>query len=152
MSIQFVHVNLIAKDWKKLADFYINVFGCIPVLPERHLSGEWIDAVTQFKDVQIDGVHLALPGFQNEPKITLEIFQYNQMASDTEKALNQPGFAHIAFHVDDIAEILRLFKLNGGRALGKLVEKEMPGLGLLSVVYARDPEGNIVELQTWKQS
>ena len=32
---KFVHTNLIAQDWKKLADFYEQVFGCQRVLPEK---------------------------------------------------------------------------------------------------------------------
>lgn len=151
MQINFVHVNLIAKDWRKLADFYIQVFGCVPVPPERHLSGEWVEALTGLDQVKIDGIHLALPSFESGPQVTLEIFQYNQFPEDTEKAIHQPGFAHIAFHVDDVPEILETLKTYGGSCLGKLVERKMNGLGLLTVVYARDPEGNIIELQNWSK-
>jgi len=35
----------------------------------------------------------------------------------------------------------------GGRELGKLVATEVPGVGVLTVVYVTDPEGNIIELQ-----
>jgi predicted enzyme related to lactoylglutathione lyase len=28
MHAKYVHTNLIAKDWKKLAKFYTDVFGC----------------------------------------------------------------------------------------------------------------------------
>jgi catechol-2,3-dioxygenase len=28
--------------------------------------------------------------------------------------------------------------------------KEIEGVGVLTVVYAKDPEGNIVEIQSWK--
>jgi len=37
---RYVHTNLIAWDWKRLAAFYQDVFGCVPVPPERDLSGE----------------------------------------------------------------------------------------------------------------
>ncbi|MEG3070570.1 MAG: hypothetical protein HQP61_00455 [Peptococcaceae bacterium] len=39
---------------------------------------------------------------------------------------------------------------NGGGKVGKIVEKKITGAGLLTVVYARDPEGNIIEIQSWK--
>ena len=42
-EIKYVHTNLIAKDWKKLAQFYIDVFDCVSVYPEKNLSGDWID-------------------------------------------------------------------------------------------------------------
>ena len=40
MSAKYVHTNLIAHDWRKLADFYLSVFGCAPVPPERDYLGE----------------------------------------------------------------------------------------------------------------
>ena len=57
----YAHTNLIAKDYKKLARFYEKVFGCVPVLPERDLSGEWLDRATGIKGVHIRGIHLRLP-------------------------------------------------------------------------------------------
>ena len=35
----------------------------------------------------------------------------------------------------------------GGSAVGQTATTEVSGIGRLRVVYARDPEGNIVELQ-----
>jgi len=37
----------------------------------------------------------------------------------------------------------------GGGAVGNIATTEVSGVGSLRVVYARDPEGNIVELQKW---
>jgi len=38
-NIKYVHTNLIANDWKSLSEFYVNVFDCEPIYPERDLSG-----------------------------------------------------------------------------------------------------------------
>ena len=46
MPTKYVHTNLIAKGWKRLSDFYQEVFDCVPVLPVRDLSGKWIDKAT----------------------------------------------------------------------------------------------------------
>jgi hypothetical protein len=40
---------------------------------------------------------------------------------------------------------------NGGSKYGELVEKEIPGLGIIKAIYLCDPEGNIVEVQKWKK-
>ena len=32
---RYVHTNLIARDWRELARFYVEVFGCELVPPER---------------------------------------------------------------------------------------------------------------------
>jgi predicted enzyme related to lactoylglutathione lyase len=36
-----------------------------------------------------------------------------------------------------------------GSTVGNIVTTEVNRVGVLRVVYARDPEGNIVELQSW---
>lgn len=148
MEVKYVHTNINAKDWRKLAQFYIDVFGCEPVYPERDLRGEWIEKVTNLKDVHIRGIHLRLPGYEGGP--TLEIFQYNQGKAGELPAINQTGFAHLAFLVGDVQYFHGKLLENGGSKLGELVEQEIEGVGVLTVVYARDPEGNIIEIQNWK--
>ncbi len=148
MSIKYVHTNLIAGDWKKLADFYIQVFGCTPVPPERDISGDWIDEMTGLNGVRIKGIHLRLPGYEDGP--TLEIFSYEPASPDTDlSGINQHGFGHIAFHVDDVEEVLTSLLAHGGTSLGRLVKKTYGSLGVFTGVYARDPEGNIIEIQNW---
>jgi predicted enzyme related to lactoylglutathione lyase len=150
-SLKFVHTNIIAKSWEKLAQFYIDVFECEPVYPERDMEGEWIDRITGIKNVHVEGIHLRLPGYDNGP--TLEIFEYKQNDSIRDKPrINRYGFAHIAFHVDDVDRVLGKLLAHGGSKYGQFVEKEMPDVGILSVVYAQDPEGNIVEIQNWKKN
>jgi hypothetical protein len=62
MTIKYVHTNIIAKDWRSLADFYVQVFACKPLYPERNLAGEWIDQMTNIGNVRLRGIHLCLPG------------------------------------------------------------------------------------------
>ena len=78
MSARYAHTNLIAADWKRLAAFYRDVLGCVPVPPERDLSGEWLDRATGLAGKHISGVHLRLPGYGDEGP-TLEIFQYSSL-------------------------------------------------------------------------
>jgi predicted enzyme related to lactoylglutathione lyase len=149
-EIKYVHTNIIAKDWKKLAQFYIDIFECEPVYPERDLSGDWIDKMTKIQNARIKGIHLRLPGYDNGP--TLEIFEYNDISERTNDPLiNDHGFSHIAFHVRDVEEILKRLIARGGEKYGELIEKEITGVGIIKAIYARDPEGNIIEIQNWKQ-
>jgi hypothetical protein len=78
IKAKYVHTNLTAQDWRRLAQFYCDVFGCIPKLPERDLSGSWLDDLTDLRSAHLRGVHLLLPGFSGEGS-TLEIFGYDQM-------------------------------------------------------------------------
>ena len=116
--------------------------------PERKLSGEWLEKGTGLKGADLEGVHLKLPGYGEEGP-TLEIFQYKNQEPGKQATVNRPGFTHIAFSVEDVAEKLQKIISNGGKALGEMVSKEIPGAGTISFVYATDPEGNIVEIQKW---
>jgi predicted enzyme related to lactoylglutathione lyase len=148
-KIKFVHTNLIARDWKKLAQFYIDVFDCEAVYPERNLSGEWIDNLTKIPGVEIRGIHLKLPGYDDGP--TLEIFEYNKLTDQNNSPrINDPGLSHIAFHVEDVKRTLEKLFAYRGESYSEIIEKEIEGIGVLTVVYAKDPEGNIVELQNWR--
>jgi len=143
---RFVHTNIVAQDWRRLAGFYQQVFGCTPVPPERNLSGQWLEDATGIPGAEIQGIHLRLPGYgDNGP--TLEILQYNDQREKQETAPNRPGFAHIAFAVDDIEAARDAVIAAGGGIVGKLVSVDIPGAGRITFVYVTDPEGNILELQ-----
>lgn len=150
MPIKYAHTNIISKDWKKLADYYIAVFDCKPVPPTRDISGEWLEKGTAIKNASLQGMHLRLPGHgDNGP--TLEIYSYPEMVEKPEPpAANRKGFGHLAFEVDDVKDILEKMILHGGAKLGEVVQKEVEGVGLLTFIYATDPEGNIIEIQSWK--
>jgi len=40
---------------------------------------------------------------------------------------------------------------NDAGLLGEVTEKKIENVGILKFVYFRDPEGNIVEIQSWKK-
>ena len=141
-------MNLIARDWKRLAAFYEEVFGCTIVPPERDLSGQWIEDCTAVAGARIRGAHLRLPGYGNEGP-TLEIFQYDQEMEREQTRANHPGFVHMAFSVDDVESARDAVLAAGGNHFGKLVSVDIPDAGKLTVVYVTDPEGNMIELQRW---
>jgi predicted enzyme related to lactoylglutathione lyase len=145
---KYVHTNLIARDWKRLVLFYCEVFGCERKGPERDLSDTWLDKVTSVPNARLRGVHLRLPGYGHEGP-TLEIFSYDKFVERELPRANECRFAHIAFAVDDVDQALQAVIAAGGGAVGEIATAEVDGVGLLRVIYARDPEGNIVELQKW---
>lgn len=150
MAIQakYVHTNLIARNWEKLAAFYEQVFGCTRVLPERNLSGKWLEEATGVSNAEVRGIHLRLPGYGDSGP-TLEIFQYNHQQEKLPAATNRPGFGHIAFGVDDVAAAQEAVLAAGGGVVGELTAVEISGAGQITFVYLTDPEGNILELQQW---
>jgi predicted enzyme related to lactoylglutathione lyase len=148
IKAKYVHTNLTASDWRKLVRFYCEVFGCVPKPPERDLSGTWLDDLTSLEKAHLTGMHLSLPGYDQFGP-TLEIFHYDQMTEGSKPIVNEPGFGHLAFLVDDVDAALKAVISAGGSAVGKVCATQVKGAGNLRVVYARDPEGNILELQHW---
>ena len=146
-SAKYVHTNLIAKDWEKMVGFYQNVFGCVPVPPERDLKGPEIEIATGIEKAHIKGMHLRLPGWGDEGP-TLEIFSYFPELDHPITAVNRPGFGHIAFLVDDVESAKNLTLASGGQSLGQVVRVPV-GNKHVTFCYMTDPEGNILELQSW---
>lgn len=150
MTFRYVHTNIIARDWKRVSQFYQKVFHCRPIRGgARDITGDWIDKMTGIPSVHIQGEHLLLPGYPEEHP-TLEIFSYAQEPEGGSKMINEPGFAHIAFEVDDVRATLREILAEGGGQVGEVAEAIYPGNRKATFVYARDIEGNIIELQSWQ--
>ncbi|MCG8478878.1 MAG: VOC family protein [Spirochaetales bacterium] len=148
-GISFSRTNSVAEDWKRLATFYIDVFGCTPKLPERDLSGDRLDRLTAIDGVHIRGIHLILPGFDGDGP-TPEMFRYNEHTPHPVKRINTHVFGHIAFSVEDVEACLQALIEHGGSTVGETVRGAVEGVGPIHLVYAEDPEGNIIEIQKWE--
>jgi predicted enzyme related to lactoylglutathione lyase len=151
MTFRYVHTNIIAKDWRKLSRFYQKVLHCRP-LPNggRDLKGEWLDGLTGIPSVHVEGEHLLMPGY-SEDHPTLEIFSYSQEEYQNSKQINNLGFGHLAFEVDDVRETLKEVIAEGGGQVGDVVETVYSNHIKGTFVYAKDVEGNIIELQSWQK-
>lgn len=145
---RYVHTNLIAEDWRALAGFYERVFGCVPVPPERDFRGRELEAGTGVPGAHMRGIHLRLPGY-GETGPTLEILNYNTLLSHNPAAANRPGFGHIAFSVEDVAGAREAVLAAGGHPVGEIVTLQVATGARVTWCYVTDPEGNIVELQSW---
>ena len=148
MNARFGHVNLIADDWRALADFYISTFGCVFVPPERDYSGTDLSAGTAVPDAALKGAHLRLPGLGSDGP-TLEIYQYAHNEPGQAPAANRRGFGHIAFAVDDVPAARESVLAAGGASVGSVVTLQTADGRRVTWCYVADPEGNLVELQAW---
>ena len=145
---RYVHTNLIARDWEALARFYEAHLGCVRVPPERDYSGPELEAGTGVANAALRGVHLRLPGHGvNGPM--LEIFSYSRLAERPPPTVNRPGFGHIAFAVASVAEARREVVAAGGTAVGEIVSLTTAEGARVTWCYVKDPEGNVIELQSW---
>jgi peptide deformylase len=145
-GIRYRHTNLVARDWQRLSAFYQRALGLAPTGQTRDISAQWLERLTGIPGAHIQGEHLRLPGTD----VTLEIFGYNALLPGAQ-ALNRTGFAHIAFEVDDVDVALERVIAEGGGHVGEPVSAPYPGGVTATFVYATDPEGNLIELQSWKR-
>jgi catechol 2,3-dioxygenase-like lactoylglutathione lyase family enzyme len=151
IDARFGHVNIVARDWRRLADFYTRVLGCEFVPPERDYRGPALEAGTGVTGAALRGAHLRLPGLgANGP--TLEIYQYETDPGALPSAADRPGFGHIAFAVPDVAAARATFLAEGGGRVGDVVTTQTSDGRRVTWTYVADPEGNLVELQSWSDA
>ena len=147
-GVRFGHTNLIARDWRRLANFYINLFGCTLVPPERNYSGPDLERGTGIPGAALKGAHLRLPGY-GEHGPTLEIFTYAANQERPKPAPNVLGYGHIAFQVASVPAAREQFMAAGGAVVGEVITSTTEAGTRVMWCYVADPEGNIVELQSW---
>lgn len=143
---RYLHTNLVASDWRSLAAFYQEVFGCEPVPPERDFAGPVLEAGTGVAGARLRGAHLRLPGHGAEGP-TLEVFTYAPQEPAPARAVNRPGWGHIAFEVDSVETVRAQVLARGGEAVGEIVTLEIADGRRVTWCYVTDPEGNVIELQ-----
>jgi glyoxylase I family protein len=143
---RYAHTNLVARDWRALGRFYERALGCVPLAPERDLSGEWLERGTGVPGARITGAHYRMPGTGSSGP-TLEIFQYYPPVEAPPPPANRLGFGHIAFAVADVEASRAAVITAGGQAVGTIESIVLAGAGRITWTYVRDPEGNLIELQ-----
>ncbi len=94
-------------------------------------------------DSDIYSVWLQLPGSKRP---FLEIMEYQNTVERQVPAVNEPGFAHLAFEVGDLQALIEIVLRSEGSLQGEVTNfgtRDQPHF----IVYVRDPEGNILELE-----
>jgi predicted enzyme related to lactoylglutathione lyase len=148
IDARFGHVNLTGQDWKRLAAFYEDVFGCVFVPPERDIRGDHLDSATGLSGAHLTGAHLRLPGLGSDGP-TLEIYAYDELETSPGVSVARPGWGHIAFAVPDVAAAVDAVEAAGGGRVGAVITTATSDGRQVTWCYATDPEGNIIELQAW---
>jgi catechol 2,3-dioxygenase-like lactoylglutathione lyase family enzyme len=116
--------------------------------PPASCPGAWLEAGTAVENASLEGEGLRLPGHDPDGP-TLEIYSYSSALEKPDTVANRLGLGHLAFGVPDVEEALGQVLAEGGRPLGEFTSASVQGKGQLTFVYARDPEDNVVELQSW---
>jgi catechol 2,3-dioxygenase-like lactoylglutathione lyase family enzyme len=147
-NARFGHVNVTAADWRRLADFYADLFGCEVVPPERDYRGADLEGATRVPGAHLTGAHLRLPG-HGDTGPTIEIYQYDEVEPARPPRVDRAGWGHVAFQVPDVPAALDAVVAAGGSRFGEVVTLTTSSGSRVTWCYAADPDGNLLELQAW---
>ena len=109
MTARYVHTNLVAKDWKRLAQFYIDVFGLkeIGKVDSPNASGYYLS----------DGdVNMAILNFKNDKVAGVRGKEYS-------------GIHHIGFQVESLEEMTERLASVGSEPMHEVNQALGVGMG-----------------------
>lgn len=141
--MKLAHINLVARDADRLAAFYQNVMHCTLLRSPRKLSGEMVSRGNGLKNSEIYSIWLAFDGIEYP---FLEIHQHGELLERAAPRVNEPGYGHLSFQTKEIGQVLAKIIAAGGTQIGEMTNFGSPEQPYF-IAYARDPEGNILELE-----
>ena len=148
------HISLTARDARGLAAFYEAALGCLPRRPLRVLTGEAVGRGNGLPGCSITSIWLSFPGLERPFLEILEIEAAPDPGPDPAShatrggapLVNEPGLGHLAFAVPDLQAAIALVLAEGGTRQGEVTDFGTPEAPC-RMIYLRDPEGNLVELE-----
>jgi glyoxylase I family protein len=135
------HTAISTGNFDRLVSFYCDQLGATMVAPPGDLSGEEFDAVVDLQDAKARVAMLRLGN------AFIELFEYANPVGkqgDPNRPVSDHGLTHICFDVTDLPGEYERLKQAGVRF--HCEPKPMMG-GRSWITYARDPDGNVIELQ-----
>ncbi len=145
--IRYKHTNLIAKDWRALSGFYQRALNLTAIGQRRDLSASGWDRLTGIPGAHITGEHLKLPGRGRDAG---DLFL--RRGAPGCQGLSRAGFAHIASRWTTYAGRWTGCWRRAAARRARVVSVEYPLDVTATFVYAKDPEGNLIELQKLEKS
>jgi glyoxylase I family protein len=134
------HVGFSVKDIKSSVEFWTQVLGG-SLLREGHMSGPIIDEVTGARGADVKSAVISLAGTK------IELLQYNNIElPDKPSPPYIPGYAHLAFNVNDLDGILKKAAAYGWKTPGKPQAIPSGPLQGTRVIYLQSPDGQTLEL------
>lgn len=129
------HVGLVVKDMRKMVNFYQDFLG-FKVKEDFVERGPYIEKLLGFPKAKVWMIKMVA-----EEGGMIELLHFGSRKRILPRALNRPGFTHLAVTVRNIKECFR-----HGRGLKKISAPVMAPNRKAMVAFCRDPEGNFLEL------
>lgn len=129
------HVGLVVRDMKKMVRFYQTFLG-FKVMEDFVESGPYIENLLGFPKAKVWMIKLVA-----EEGGMIELLRFDLRKRQLPRALNRPGFTHLALTVRSLKECLR-----SRCGLKGISAPLVAPNGKAMVAFCRDPEGNFLEL------
>lgn len=142
-AMKLAHINLVARNAESLAAFYMNVLKCELLRAPKMLCGEKVSRGNGLFNSEIYTIWLKFPELERP---FLEIHEHTVTHQRDQPKVNEPGFGHLSFQMEDISGTLSKIIQAGGAQIGQITDFGTPDKPYL-IAYARDPEGNVLELE-----
>lgn len=133
------HTGIYVKDLESMISFYQNVFD-LKIAVWQKECGDYTDTIFDERNVEIDVCKLE---FSNKTMIELVHYAGEEEALGWNETIHRCGKMHIAITVDSAENTYEKLKARGCQALSKPCNSPD---GKVKVFFARDPEGNYLEL------
>ena len=138
MDLTMGHTGVVVSDLALMRDFYARVLGLTETLHTTH-EGAHIDGLTGLTRVRLEFISL---GTKDRP-YGVELLKYHTHPSaPTDPAPNRNGMNHVHFVTDDLNAVVAALQAEGLDFCG--APQAWPTRWAL-VLYAKDPEGNVLE-------
>ncbi len=139
------HINIVVTDLPAAKKFFLDLG--FSIVHEGTLTGGWVDAVTQLKNVKAEYCALRLDAAQTN----LELIQYDSPVDDSEEKIskaNHHGLRHLAFEVENIEAVVAQLKKRNVTFFSE-IQDYAPSKKKLCYFYG--PEGIILELAEYSK-
>ena len=134
------HIGITVKDIEKSLYFYRDLLG-FTVAREMDESGNFIDAISKLKNVEVKTIKLNSPSADGG---MIELLCYNTHKTDMSfKSINECGISHFAITVDNIAALFEKLSKEG---IVFNCEPMLSDDGGAIVTFCRDYENNLIEI------
>ncbi|GAB7017815.1 VOC family protein [Halostagnicola bangensis] len=131
------HVGITVRDLETVRSFYSDVLG-LSVVDTFDVSGKAFEDAVDVSDAAGSFAHLE----SDDGDVRIELIEYEPEArASRAESINQPGATHVGFAVDD----LEAFGETIPADVEALSEPKTTASGT-TIMFLRDPEGNLVEI------
>ena len=139
MILDTRHIGIVVQDMEKSRRFWVDVMG-LKVAVDFWEEGDFIATVQNLSGVKLHMIKLSAP---DGSMIELLKDETHPTPPPERNALCDRGIRHIAFTVADVKESWRIMCASGCEVLSEPVRSPD---GKAELFFARDPEGNLLEI------